>query len=99
MDCTTIAHSGQHPPAIVPVRSLETWSELIAIEPWLLDAERLVRLLPEDRDYADWEQIKTQFSSHVGWGARRPALRSSRCFDIAYTYLLGIFEANWEVMR
>lgn len=81
-------------PAVSPVRTPETWSELVEIEPNLMSVEAFVTSLRGRRDWRQWSQAKARFSSLVGWNARKPQLRSSRCFDIAYLHLLNIFEVK-----
>ena len=76
------------------LHGLATWPELVAIEPELLDVEKFVRGLPEDRTYNDWERVKNRFKSLVGWNSRRPALQNYRAHDACYRYLLDIFEEN-----
>ena len=81
-------------PAISPIRDPETWHELVDAEPALADVETFCRSIRGRRDWRQWAQAKARFSSLVGWGARRPSLRSSRCYEVAYCHLLGIFETR-----
>ena len=84
-----IGHSGQSKPAQSAPRS---WAKLVSIEPRLIEVERLTRGLPSDRDWKDWEIIKAALSLLTGDKAIRPELRAVLCYNVAYSFLLSVFE-------
>ena len=75
-----------------------TFDEMKAIEPRLQHlAETLIerrRLFPEwnERILVWVHDFKPLMCRLVGWGAEYPALRSSECYDCAYTHLAAAFE-------
>ena len=69
-----------------------TWQYLVAIEPRLRSIERLARSIGSS--WRDWERVKRALRPLVGWGAPRPELQSSECYDIAYRHLLRVWETR-----
>jgi hypothetical protein len=68
------------------------WTHLVTLEPRLAGLERRARACAGSGNWHDWEGIKRQLQQLVGWNARNPELGSSEAFDVAYRYLLGIWE-------
>ena len=75
-----------------PQSAPRSWSALVAIEPRLVEIERLTRGLPGDRDWHDWATVKSALSLLTGAGAIRPELRAVLCYNVAYSFLLSVFE-------
>lgn len=83
-----------------------TWDELVRLEPRLLDLEREVRAIRDDKRKpsfcanAVWlgygipglAGLKLKMTRLVGWEARGKAegLHTERAYDVAYSHLYGL---------
>ena len=84
-----------------PVNSFNRVGPATPPYPSLADLARLEPRLTHLADTAakcngtswrEWERIKRQLSSLVGWSTQNPVLSGSTAFDVAYRELLYLFE-------
>lgn len=64
-----------------------TWREIVSLEP---EAARIVSEAAAIRgpEWRDYSRLKLQLSRLVGFGARKPQLRSCRAYEVALDRLV-----------
>lgn len=82
-------------PAIHWPQRTWTWSELVRVEPRLVDLESRTRSIPRRyRSWRRWESIKQTLRRLVGWEAEHPLLRHSPAYNCVYSHLFAIWEGD-----
>jgi len=75
---------------------LETWEQLTAHAPELIELERLARgnrrRYGTHEFWCGWSDLKARMARLVGWHAAKPELAGERAYDIAYRHLLDAYE-------
>jgi hypothetical protein len=82
----------------LPAREL-TWQRIISEEPSILDVLAALEKATGDSEYSRWHAYvekhgttpKAALSKMVGWGARNPALRSQRAYEM-------VMDAMWDLI-
>lgn len=73
-----------------------TWAKLVAVEPRLNAIEQLTYFAApapgDEPDWREWEGVKRQLARLVGRDAAKRELRACAAYDVAYDYLLDVWE-------
>tara|TARA_R110002073_G_scaffold332412_2_gene518472 strand:- start:17822 stop:18082 length:261 start_codon:yes stop_codon:yes gene_type:complete len=73
----------------------QVWADLVAIEPRLLEVERLAQhyaSVSKEYNARDYESVKREMRRFVGWDASDERLASESVFTITLDHLLSTLE-------
>ena len=74
--------------SMIPTERLN-WQRLVALEPRLLNLERIVRAGGDWQDYCHWRETLKLL---VGRRCQREEISSPDAFEVAHAHLLDVFE-------